>query len=101
MSLRRIFDQEQTPVFTLISCVTTLIVSATLIVVNTAHYQDWGALIKFPLTYGPLALGFLANFSTGVMAYDRGEHWGGRIAVAGIAICMLTWFVLHQCRIAP
>jgi hypothetical protein len=101
VSLDRNFDQERRPVFTLVSCVTTLIVSATLIIVNTAHYQDWSALLKLPLTYGPLFLGVLTNFFAGVMAYSREENWGGRIGAAGIAICVLTWLVLHQRGIAP
>jgi hypothetical protein len=101
VSLGRDFDQDQRPAFTLVSCVTTLIVSATLIVVNTEHYQDWGALLKFPLTYGPLFLGVLMNFFAGVMAYAREEHWGGRIGVAGIVVCVLTWFVLHHYGTAP
>ena len=94
VSLRNIIDQEQSPVCTAITTLTTVVVHILLIVINTTRYQDWSGLLVFPLTGITLFCGALVNFLFGIVAYTRHEYWGGRIAFFGGTSWLFTmWMV--------
>jgi hypothetical protein len=91
MALQKIIDQEQTPTFTAISLVTTIVVAVALIFIDTKHF----AIARILLIPFSLALGTLINFFCGVMAFNRNEYWGGRIALIGTALWFLELGFLH------
>jgi hypothetical protein len=94
MFFQRIIDQERNPAFTGVSIVTTIFVSLALIIINTHHYREWGGIARFPFTVFSLACGLLINFVCGIMAFERNEYWGGRIALIGAALWFVVLFAL-------
>jgi hypothetical protein len=87
----RILNQERTPVWTVISLLTTVLVEAAIIlIVLTAQTDAWGRLGACILIGLAGAVGFLVNCIAGSKAAKRGEYLGGRIATVGIAIWVVT-----------
>jgi uncharacterized delta-60 repeat protein len=88
---QRILYQERAPVCTAISLLTGVLVEAIIILyVSFTASDGWGQLAALALTVGAVAFGLLVNGCAGVVASDRGEYLGGRIAATGIALWTAT-----------
>jgi uncharacterized delta-60 repeat protein len=93
MSLYKFLDQERTPVCTAVSFLTTVAIEAVmLVVVQSLPRAGLGGILFIPLTGVLLLAGITINIAAGIEARRRGEYWGGRIAVGGIALWFVTIF---------
>ena len=80
-----------TPVFTMVSFVTTLSVEA-VIVYWSSHQNnfDWGAIGAFFLVALLTLVGMIINLTTGYLAHRRGEAGGWWAGLIGIAFWIVT-----------
>jgi riboflavin transporter FmnP len=90
--IKRIFEQERTPVFTAISFLTTVLALAVIIVMPFLKYRDWGGIVALVFPWLALQAGLIVNCIAGVAAHARGEYLGGRIAAIGAALLLITEF---------
>lgn len=63
---------------------------------------DWGPFggaFALMLTGLVILVGLVVNLIVGDIAHSRHEYWGGRIAIAGITLWLLTialWVMRHR-----
>jgi hypothetical protein len=95
--LRRILDQERTPVFTgllVLTTVATVFILILLFVEGRRPNIGWGGLVIGALFTVTCAVSLLAHFALGAIAATRGEVYAGRIAATGVGICLATLAVM-------
>jgi hypothetical protein len=88
-------NQEQTPVCTAISLLTTALVEVYLLMVPSIEWGPFGGAFALVFTALVLLIGIAANTLAGRIAATRSEYFGGRIAILGVALWLVTiavWF---------
>ena len=96
MGLNKLMDQEQTPVCTGISLLTTVAVEALIFV--AAGSEGFGGMFLFYLAVAAVVIGGAVNMMVGFFGYQRHEYWCGRIAAAGVAVWLVTVSILLRSR---
>jgi hypothetical protein len=96
---KRFLEQKKSPTFTVLSLLTTTFIWLALSALLLLDPEDgWGRAAQFWISITMLCLGVLINGSLGAIANGRGEFCGGRVAALGIALWLLTAFVLFRLR---
>jgi uncharacterized delta-60 repeat protein len=89
--LHRFLDQKPDPWFTEISVLNTAVVwAAILLLPHIGHVRGRGWHLAYILSWVAVAIGPVVNVIAGVLAHDRGEYCGGRIAAIGVALWAVT-----------
>jgi hypothetical protein len=95
MTLARILNQEQDPIFTAISVLTTLCIWIAIIATPFLFRGGWAALSSFATSLLLLFIGLVVNYTCGQIAFHRREFWGARIALFGVALWLLTILIMR------
>jgi hypothetical protein len=91
MPLSKFLDPEINPACTWLSILVTTGVEILLFAAKQSFPNaGWGGLAILYGTAIALVIGTIANSLLGIFARRRNEYWGGRIALSGIALWLLT-----------
>jgi uncharacterized delta-60 repeat protein len=97
MSLSKFLDQESTPVCTGLACLVAVGVEAVIFFASASlPNAGFGAIGIFYLTGLLVLVAVIVNMLLGYFAHIRREYWGGRIALSGIVLWLLTIFGLSE-----
>ncbi len=91
--LESFLGQERAPVCTAISLFTTAAIEIVILLLLEALARGglgFGAIGAGMFTAFLIFLGLFINIIAGSAANNRGELWGGRIAIAGVGVWAMT-----------